>query len=74
MGKLERERNVTNFSVVQSVGRMSISRIQVLGVTGHEFLSPSEPEIFFISFVVAICFSKKFSKAHIGVFQGVQAV
>lgn len=52
----------------------SISRIQVLGVTGHEFLSPSEAKIFLISFIVAICCSKKFSKAHSAVFYGVQAV
>lgn len=53
---------------------VSIPRIQVLGVTGHEFLGPSEPEIFLISFTVAICCSKKFSKAHSAVCYGVQAV
>lgn len=64
-----REKGMLPTSVLSSqLEGVSISRIKVLGVTGHEFLSPSEPEICLISFIVAICFSKKFSSAHIAFF------
>lgn len=52
MGILERERGMLPPSVLSSkLEGASISRIRVLDVTGHEFLSPSESEIFLTSFL-----------------------